>query len=402
MNALFGEREGVLTVGGVEINRLADRAGRTPFFAYDRATLDEHVCTLRDTLPAGIDLHYSIKANPMPAVVHHLAPQMDGFDVASANEMELALNAGMPAELIGFAGPGKSRDDLRRAVASGVNIHLESVTQLHLVTALGWELGVQPKVAIRVNPDFHVDHSGMRMGGGGTPFGLDAEQVPELLRELDAREVALTGFHIFWGSQCLHAPTVIKAQRKSADLAVRLAAGLSLAPQYVNFGGGFGIPYFAGETPLDLAAVTDAMHDWLGVFRGRLPDTRTVLEFGRYLVGEAGIYVCRVIDRKVSRNRTFLITDGGLHHHLAASGNFGQILRRNFPVAIGNRQTQAPTERCHIVGCLCTPLDRIADDVLLPEARIGDFVVVFQSGAYGRSASPRDFLGHPDAIEMLV
>ncbi|MDN7444401.1 pyridoxal-dependent decarboxylase, exosortase A system-associated [Burkholderia cepacia] len=402
MNALFGEREGVLTIGGVEINRLADRAGRTPFFVYDRATLDERVCTLRDTLPAGIDLHYSIKANPMPAVVHHLAPQMDGFDVASANEMALALNAGMPAELIGFAGPGKSRDDLRRAVASGVNIHLESTTQLHLVTALGWELGVQPKVAIRVNPDFHVDHSGMRMGGGATPFGLDAEQVPELLRELDAREVKLAGFHIFWGSQCLHAPTVIEAQRKSADLVVRLAAGLSLAPQYVNFGGGFGIPYFAGETPLDLAAVTDAMHDWLGVFRGRLPDTRAILEFGRYLVGEAGIYVCRVIDRKVSRDRTFLITDGGLHHHLAASGNFGQILRRNFPVAIGNRQTQAPTERCHIVGCLCTPLDRIADDVLLPEARIGDFVVVFQSGAYGRSASPRDFLGHRDAIEMLV
>ncbi|KVW82984.1 pyridoxal-dependent decarboxylase, exosortase A system-associated [Burkholderia cepacia] len=402
MNGLFGEREGILTVGGVEINRLADRAGRTPFFAYDRATLDQRVCTLRDTLPAGIDLHYSIKANPMPAVVHHLAPQMDGFDVASANEMAIALNAGMPAELIGFAGPGKSRDDLRRAVASGVNIHLESTTQLHLVTALGWELGVQPKVAIRVNPDFHVDHSGMRMGGGTTPFGLDAEQVPELLRELDAREVTLAGFHIFWGSQCLHAPTVIEAQRKSADLVVRLAAGLSLAPQYVNFGGGFGIPYFAGETPLDLAAVTDAMHDWLGVFRSLLPDTRPVLEFGRYLVGEAGIYVCRVIDRKVSRDRTFLITDGGLHHHLAASGNFGQILRRNFPVAIGNRQTQAPTERCHIVGCLCTPLDRIADDVLLPEAHIGDFVVVFQSGAYGRSASPRDFLGHPDAIEMLV
>ncbi|KVK76008.1 diaminopimelate decarboxylase [Burkholderia cepacia] len=402
MNARFGEREGVLTVGGVEINRLADRAGRTPFFAYDRAILDERVCTLRDTLPAGIDLHYSIKANPMPAVVHHLAPQMDGFDVASANEMELALSAGMPAELIGFAGPGKSRDDLRRAVASGVNIHLESITQLHLVTALGWELGVQPKVAIRVNPDFHIDRSGMRMGGGATPFGIDAEQVPELLREFDAREVSLAGFHVFWGSQCLHAPTVIEAQRKSANLIVRLASNLSAAPQYVNFGGGFGIPYFPGETPLDLAAVAEATNDWLEVFRSRFPATRAILEFGRYLVGEAGIYVCRVIDRKVSRGRTFLITDGGLHHHLAASGNFGQVLRRNFPVILGNRQTEVPTERCHIVGCLCTPLDRIADDVLLPEARIGDFVAILQSGAYGRSASPRDFLGHPDAIEMLV
>ncbi|MDS0862934.1 pyridoxal-dependent decarboxylase, exosortase A system-associated [Burkholderia pseudomultivorans] len=402
MSAPLSTTEGVLTVGGIGINRLADRAGRTPFFVYDRATLDERVFTLRNTLPAGIDLHYSIKANPMPALVHHLAPQMDGFDVASAHEMELALNAGMSAELIGFAGPGKSRDDLRRAVASGVNIHLESITQLHLVTALGWELGVQPKVAIRVNPDFHVDHSGMRMGGGATPFGIDVEQVPELLREFEAREVWLAGFHIFWGSQCLHAQTVIEAQRKSADLIDRLASDLSVAPQYVNFGGGFGIPYFPGETPLDLAAVAEAMHAWLEVFRTRFPATRTILELGRYLVGEAGIYVCRVIDRKVSRGRTFLVTDGGLHHHLAASGNFGQILRRNFPVILGNRQTEVPTERCHIVGCLCTPLDRIADDVLLPKARIGDFVAVLQSGAYGRSASPGDFLGHPDAIEMLV
>ncbi|WP_175824463.1 pyridoxal-dependent decarboxylase, exosortase A system-associated [Burkholderia cepacia] len=402
MNAAFGEHNNSFTVDGVAISRLADRAGRTPFFVYDRAAIDERVRTLRDTLPAGIDLHYSIKANPMPAVVHHLAPQMDGFDVASATEMALALNAGMSAKKIGFAGPGKSRDDLRRAVASGVNIHLESITQLHLVTALGWELGVQPRVAIRINPDYYIDHSGMRMGGGATPFGIDAEQVPDLLRELDARDVTLTGFHIFWGSQCLHAPTVIEAQRKSADLIARLAADLSVAPQYVNFGGGFGIPYFAAETPLDLAAVAGAMHDWLPKFHTHLPDTRVVLELGRYLVGEAGIYVCRVIDRKVSRGRTFLITDGGLHHHLAASGNFGQVLRRNFPVILGNRQAEAPKERCHIVGCLCTPLDRIADNVLLPEARIGDFVVVLQSGAYGRSASPRDFLSHPDAIEMLV
>jgi diaminopimelate decarboxylase len=242
----------------------------------------------------------------------------------------------------------------------------------------------------------------MRMGGGATQFGIDAEQVPALLQELGTCDVTLAGFHVFWGSQCLHPATIVEAQRRSAELVMKLASDLPLPPRYVNLGGGFGIPYFEGEVPLDLDAVAQPMHAWLSRMHRALPGVRPVLEFGRYLVGEAGAYVCRVIDRKVSRGTTFLVTDGGLHHHLAASGNFGQVLRRNFPVVLGNRLGDTPTERCHIVGCSCTPLDRIVDDVLLPEAHIGDFVVVLQSGAYTRSASPRDFLGHPEAIEMLV
>ncbi|MBU9597940.1 pyridoxal-dependent decarboxylase, exosortase A system-associated [Burkholderia multivorans] len=402
MSLTFIRRPPGLQFNGVDVRQLADRAGRTPFFAYDRSAIDARVQELRSLLPARMRLHYSIKANPMPAVIHYLAGRVDGFDVASAQEMALALDAGASPSAIGFAGPGKSHDDLRRAVASGVNVHVESETQLRLVTALGWELGVQPSVAIRVNPDFQVGHSGMRMGGTAAPFGVDADQVPALLRELETREVALTGLHVFWGSQCLDAATIIDAQRQCTDLIIRLASGLPQPLRFVNLGGGFGIPYFPGETPLDTKTVCAAMHDWLPRLCDRLPETTPILELGRYLVGEAGIYVCRVIDRKVSRGRTFVITDGGLHHHLAASGNFGQVLRRNFPVVIGNRPDDVPRERCHVVGCLCTPLDRLADDVELPEVRIGDFVVVKQSGAYGRSASPVHFLSHPEPLEMLV
>lgn len=402
MSLTFIRRPPGLQFNGVDVRQLADRAGRTPFFAYDRSAIDARVQELRSLLPAGMHLHYSIKANPMPAVIHYLAGRVDGFDVASAQEMALALDAGASPTAIGFAGPGKSHDDLRRAVASGVSVHVESDTQLRLVTALGWELGVQPNVAIRVNPDFQVGHSGMRMGGAVAPFGVDVDQVPALLRELETREIALAGFHVFWGSQCLHAATIIEAQRQSADLILRLASGLPRPLRFVNLGGGFGIPYFPGETPLDTKAVCNAMHDWLPRLCDGLPGTTPILELGRYLVGEAGIYVCRVIDRKMSRGRTFIITDGGLHHHLAASGNFGQILRRNFPVVIGNRPDAEARARCHVVGCLCTPLDRLADDVELPEAHIGDFVVVKQSGAYGRSASPVHFLSHPEPVEMLV
>ncbi|HEV3424565.1 MAG TPA: pyridoxal-dependent decarboxylase, exosortase A system-associated [Paraburkholderia sp.] len=393
---------GVLQIGGVDLRRLAARAGRTPFYVYDRSRLDARIRTLRQTLPPGIELHYSIKANPMPAIVHHLAACLDGFDVASAGEMMLALDAGTRPERIGFAGPGKSHDELRRAVAAGITIHIESATQLRLVCALGWELGVRPCVAVRVNPDFQIGKGGIRMGGSAGPFGIDATEVPALLRELARQEVAFAGFHVFWGSQCLHAPTVVQAQRQSAELVVRLAGSLDAPPAFINLGGGFGIPYFPGEDPLDLDAVGKAMCDWLPALQRRLPGTRVVLELGRYLVGEAGIYVCRVIDHKVSRGETFVITDGGLHHHLAASGNFGQVLRRNYPVLVGNRLAEPALERCHVVGCLCTPLDRLADSVQLPAAKIGDLVVVFQSGAYGRSASPTDFLGHPPPVEMLV
>ena len=402
MNKATTAPELEMQFAGTNIEQLARRAGRTPFFAYDRAAINARVHMLRAYLPAAVHLHYSIKANPMPAVVHHLATQVDGFDVASAAEMSVALDAGARPADIGFAGPGKSREDLRRALACGVNIHIESASQLALVTALGTELGVQPSVAIRVNPDFHVAHSGMRMGGGATPFGVDVEQVPALLRELAAREIALAGFHVFWGSQCLHAPTIIHAQQQSAALIMRLASHLQAPPQFVNLGGGFGIPYFAGEMPLTLDAVSAAMHEWLARFHATLPQTRVILELGRYLVGEAGIYVCRVLERKVSAGKTFLVTDGGLHHHLAASGNFGQVLRRNFPIALSGHARAAPLERCQVVGCLCTPLDRLGDDVMLPHAAEGDFVVIKHSGAYGRTASPLQFLSHPEPVEMLV
>jgi diaminopimelate decarboxylase len=398
----FSVQAGVLQIGGVDLRRLAARAGHTPFYVYDRSLVDARIRALRQTLPRDIELYYSIKANPMPAMVHHLAARLDGFDVASAGEMMLALDAGTRPERIGFAGPGKSHDELRRAVAAGVVIHIESATQLRLVTALGWEFGVRPCVAIRVNPDFQIGKGGMRMGGGAAPFGVDASLVPALLLELARQEVAFAGFHVFWGSQCLHAPTIIQAHRQSAELVMRLADSLEVPPAFINLGGGFGIPYFPGEDPLDFEAVGEAMHDWLPGLHRRLPATRVVLELGRYLVGEAGIYVCRVVDRKVSCGETFLITDGGLHHHLAASGNFGQVLRRNYPVLIGNRLDEPAQERSHVVGCLCTPLDRIADGAHLPATSIGDLVVVLQSGAYGRSASPTDFLAHPPPAEMLV
>ena len=392
-----------MTIGGMAVDRLAERAGATPFFAYDRGLLSERVALLRSHLPAGLDLSYAVKANPMPAVVQHLSELVDSLDVASSAEMLTALDTPMRPDRVSFAGPGKTPAELTQAVAAGVTIEMESETEADRITAIGERLGIRPRVAIRVNPDFQVKGSGMRLGGGPQQFGIDSELVPDLLVKLARADLELLGFHVFAGSQNLNADILAEAQRRTVELIVDLA---ELAPQpvrYVNIGGGFGIPYFEGDQSLDLPAVSQNLEGLLSeAIKPNLPDARVVLELGRYIVGECGFYVTRVIDRKQSRGKTFLVVDGGLHHQLAASGNFGQVIRRNYRVAIGNRIDHEPVEAVNVVGCLCTPLDLLASNVALPECDIGDLVVVFQAGAYGLTASPTAFLSHPAPVEMLV
>ncbi len=391
-----------LQVGGIPLIQLAARVGQTPFYAYDRRLLDERVAFLRRVLPPAIELHYAVKANPMPAVVQRLARQVNGLDVASLGELRVALDAGMDPAEISFAGPGKRSPELAAAIAAGITINLESGGELENVARLGREQGRRPQVAVRVNPDFELKASGMKMGGGPKPFGVDAEQVPALLRRIGELEVDFRGFHIFTGSQNLRPESLIDAHDRTFELALRLAADAPAPVRLLNIGGGFGIPYFPGDAPLDLAPVADNLQRWLPVMKERLPAAHIVLELGRYLVGEAGIYVAEVVDRKVSRGHTFLVTNGGLHHHLAASGNFGQVVRKNYPVVVGNRVTGTEREIVSVVGPLCTPLDLLADRMELAKAEVGDLIVVFQSGAYGLTASPARFLGHPDCVEVLV
>lgn len=401
--AAFGTDGPQLTVGGVPLDRLAARVGSTPFFAYDRTLLSARVARLRAELPSGVELSYAIKANPMPAVVQHLAGLVDAFDVASGLELRTALDTPMPARRVSFAGPGKSPDELRQAVAAGVTIELESETEAGRVAVAGEELGVRPRVAVRVNPDFLVKGSGMRLGGGPQQFGVDAEQVPALLKSVVAADLELLGLHVFAGSQNLRAELLCEAQQRTVELVLRLAEQSPVPLSYVNLGGGFGIPYFDKDEPLDLGAIGRNLGELLdGSLRPALPEARVVLELGRYIVGECGVYVTRVLDRKESRGRVYLVVDGGLHHQLAASGNFGQVIRRNYPLAVGNRMDQEPERKFTVVGKLCTPLDLLGDDVQLPDADIGDLIVIFQAGAYGRTASPTAFLSHPEPAEVLV
>jgi diaminopimelate decarboxylase len=399
----YGRHDSQLTVGGIPVERLAARVGSTPFFAYDRGLVNRRVASVRAALPGDVELSYAVKANPMPALLQHMSGLVDGFDVASAQEMRHALDTPGPASRISFAGPGKSAAELAQAVAAGVTVELESELEVERVRSASAAAGIPARVALRVNPDFVVRGSGMRLGGGPQQFGIDSERIPAVLAGLGGDEFDFQGFHVFAGSQNLRVDSICEAQRRTVELILGFADAAPAPVRYLNIGGGFGIPYALRDRPLDLGPIGDNLARLVdGLVRPRLPEARIVVELGRYLVGEAGVYVTRVVDRKESRGKVFVVVDGGLHHQLAASGNFGQVIRRNYPIAVGNRMDDPPEETVTVVGCLCTPLDLLGDDVSLPKAGVGDLIVLFQAGAYGLTASPAAFLSHPAPAEVLV
>lgn len=391
-----------LAIGGAPVSQWIERAGDTPLFVYDAARLDARVAELRAVLPARVSIHYAMKANPFPPLLAHMAGLVDGIDVASGGELAAALTTGMPATRVSFAGPGKRDRELEAAIRAGATINLESEGEAARALAIGLALGIRPRLAVRVNPDFDLKGSGMKMGGGAKPFGVDTARAAALIETVAAAGADYRGLHIFAGSQALSADAVIEAQALAIDLAVRLTVEAGIAPPLVNLGGGFGIPYFPGDTPIDVVAVGAALAGQLVAPPAALDGAEFAVELGRWLVGEAGVYLTRIIDRKVSHGEIFLVVDGGLHHQLAASGNFGTVVRRNYPVAIATRFGVDAEETASVVGCLCTPLDRLGDKVALPRAAVGDVIAIFMAGAYGASASPAAFLGHAPALEMLV
>ena len=398
----FPLSEDCLQIGGMSLNRLAERIGITPFYAYDRQLITDRIALLRKHLPTEVQIHYAMKANPMPAVVQHLANIVDGIDVASVGELRVALDTPILPDQISFAGPGKKDTELSCAIASGITLNMESEQEMERIAVLGQHLGICPKVAIRVNPDFELKSSGMKMSGGAKQFGVDAERVPSMLVRMSELKLNFEGFHIFCGSQNLNTAAIQEAQEKTLQLGLLLSKQAPYPVRLLNIGGGFGVPYFPGDKILDLESICKNLHRLIDETKKHAPDTKIAIELGRYIVAESGIYVCRVLERKISRGRVFLVTDGGLHHHLAASGNFGQIIRKNYPVVVGNKVVGNERENVSVVGPLCTPLDLLADEVEMAKADAGDLIVVFQSGAYGLTASPTAFLNHPAPIEVLV
>lgn len=391
---------GELVLGGTPVSEILATGLNTPLFVYDFQKVVSRISVLRAALPENLGLHYAIKANPLPELVRLMSPLVDGLDIASGGELRVASDAG--ARHISFAGPGKTDAELEAAISAEIVLNLESEGELRRALAIAARLGRRPQLAVRVNPDFDLKGSGMRMGGGAKPFGVDADRVPSMVRTLIAAGADWRGFHIFAGSQALDADAIAETQAQTVALAARLSEAVGEAAPFVNLGGGFGVPYFPNDVPLDLDKVGSSLRRTLNQRPDILGETQFAIELGRYLVAEAGVYLTRVIDRKMSHGEVFLVTDGGMHHQLAASGNFGTVVRRNYPIAVASKFGTEATEVATVVGCLCTPLDRLGDQVLLPVAEEGDVIAVFMAGAYGATASPAAFLGHPAAAEVIV
>ena len=395
-------------IGPLDAEQIRSLANNEPAFFYDRTRLNTRISDLRSALPKGTNLAYSLKANPHPALVQHVVSQLNGADVTSYAEMIVALNAGVAPSMIMFAGPAKKDMELRAAVAIGVGVCVESQRELVRLAAIAKDLSRTARVFLRINPDFALSGASMRMGGAPTQFGIDARDVPSLWPVFSDPALRFCGIHIYWGSQCLSEPAIEEAQRIAVDLIERLAPGFPSVPEIFNLGGGFGIPYFERDRALDLPLVGAGFAPLLARLQARFPNTAVFLELGRYMVGEAGTYVCNVVDRKTSYGVEYIVTDGGMHHFLASTGNLGQKIRRNYPVSlipVGRsilQEDDVPFQPYEIVGSLCTPIDLLAHKIYGHNIQIGDMIGVQCAGAYGKSASPADFLSHPPAREFLI
>lgn len=391
-----------LKIADQTIPQWAAQIGSTPFFIYDRTCIRERVSHLRSHLPDSVQILYAAKANPMPELLQFMANQVDGFDVSSFREIELSLSTGMGPERISFAGPGKTDSELRYGISAKILISMESLLEIRRVGKLSREMGAPARVGLRINPIAMTHSSGMKMGGGSRPFGIDTEQFPEALALLKKEGLELEGLHIYSGSQVLNAQRICEMHQQSFAFLHQMKQLLPKGLQRFNFGGGFGIPYSIDAAELDLRPVGEFLDSEIRRMQSEFPGVTPVMEFGRYLVGEAGVFISRIVDKKISRGETFLILDGGMNCLLAATGNLGQVIRRPYPMRIANKAADYPTEIVNVVGPLCTPLDSFATQIPLTMSEPGDYLAIFQSGAYGLTASPNNFLSHPVAKEILT
>jgi diaminopimelate decarboxylase len=405
VRSYWNSGSGELLVGGIPVSVLTQRHG-TPVFAYDRAILERKHAALRNAFPSRFAISYSVKANPNPAFLKFFLEKGAGLEIASAGEYYQAVSAGCPPKKILFAGPGKTEAELELAVSQGIGeIHAESELEIERISAISKKLGVRTALAIRVNPNEEGQGGAMRMGGKSAPFGIDEEQLAPLLhRVTNDPNIDLCGLHLFVGTQILDHQLLLAQYQKGLEIFRSAAGQVKVALRTLDFGGGLGIPYFQGESELDTGQLRHDLRKLMSEIDREdcFAQTKFMVEPGRFLVGESGVYIARINDIKISRGKKYLILDGGMNHHLAASGNLGQVIRRNFPMAILTKLDASVTELVEVVGPLCTPLDTLGRSVQLPPAEVGDLIGIFQSGAYARTASPLGFLSHPAPPEVWV
>ena len=383
-------------------------AAPTPAFLYFRQLVRKRYADLAGCLPPSFRIYYAVKANPSPVLLSELSALGVGADVASVGELTAALRHGIDADRIEFSGPGKSEAELAAAIRQGISsINAESLPELEGIVRISRQLGLKANVGVRVNPRRSADAAGIRMSGD-THFGIPLGQVPDALHFIRAHADAasFTGIHVHSGSQILSSAALIQNFRSILDLSLDTAELGVLPIRKINFGGGWGIRYFPSHASLDLGHLAEGLRELFSEAQySRLSPLEHIVEPGRFLVGESGLYVTRVLYEKPGARRQFLIVDGGMHQNYLLAGGMGQVIRRNFEMDVvsSDPRSEGPPSAYDIAGCLCTPQDVLASDYHSERSiHVGDRIVFLNSGAYGVTASPVNFLGHEPPAEMLA
>jgi diaminopimelate decarboxylase len=401
---LGGERDGEFAPSGVPISEIAREYG-TPFYLYHGETIVDRVRRVREAL--GTEVSYSVKANPSLGVCQLIAREKEaGAEVASSGELTVARAAGFEPEDIVFAGPGKTDDELRRVVDEGIFAdNVESLGEIDRLARIAGEMGRKIGVGLRINPTAQLMGSQMRMGGTVGQFGMDQAELEEAVEKtLSHPELILRGVHVYTATQVFEVEPLLEHCRNIFEIALEAADHAGRPLEMIDFGGGFGVPYFEKMSEFDLDSFGEGFRELLKTYRSdpRLEGCRFVFELGRYLVADAGVYVTRAVDVKQTRGKTFVVTDGGMNHHLTATGNMGQVFRKSYPLLNLTRMSGVPEEGVAVAGPCCTPLDTFGSNISLAEPEVGDLIGVFYSGAYGFSASNLGFLSHPSPAEVLL
>lgn len=396
--------DGKSYLGRILFDDIAETYG-TPFYLYDLETVNERIRKIRRTFGSEIELYYAVKANSNLELLRAMRPGLDGLDISSVGEMEQGLLSGYESREMSFAGPGKNESELDRALKEGVGIiSVESKRELEAICSSASRCDVRPCVALRVNPTLFIKEFAIKMGGAPTQFGIDEEEIDDAIAYMKkhAGTLQLQGIHVYAGTQCMSGEAISRNMVYTFQLAAALREKHGIDWDWINLGGGFGVAYYGEDAELDLgpvaASLKEALREYCGG-RGRKP--RVIIELGRYLVAEGGLYVARVVSEKGSRGEMFYVLDGGMNHHLAASGNLGSVLRKNYAL-MNLSNPDGEKEKCNLVGPLCTPLDLMGKGVAVEKPKVGDLIAFFNSGSYAFTSSPLLFLGHETPVELLL
>lgn len=385
---------------------LATAAGRfgTPAYVYSADDIAARAARLDKDFGRWFRLSYAVKTNPNTALLGWLKQVVPLLDVSSIGEVRRALKAGWDPEKLSFTGPAKRHEELVEALSSGVgDIVLESLEEATDLNAVAAAAGAVAKVIVRLSPDRVPKGFGDHMAGRPSPFGIDVEEAGDVLPQIMAMpNLKLVGFHIYSGTQSLKPEAIVENWQIFIAQFRHFCGLIDLVPERLIFGSGLGIPHHAGDQALDTSSIAAAIAPDLDALKAEARFARTdlVLELGRHLVGEAGAFVTRVLRVKQSRGAKVVLCDGGMNAHLAATGQFGMVLRRNYLLhKVGGGEG---AEKVDIHGPLCTSIDRLASGAELPPLAAGDLIAIHPSGAYGPTASPRGFISHPVPKEILV